>query len=266
MFNLGSYYLEFFVAVVSLSYGLCRINYDSRLVSLKDVEKMLDKKLTDIATKNCIIELKDLILEQSAALKIQEGQIIKLKEDLNSKEDRITVLESQVSVIQNTVNILKRVSDDNEQYSRRLCLRINGIKPVEKKEENANDCLTTVKNVIKELGAEVPNACIDRAHRVGKKYKDSKGKFQQTMIVRFTTWRHRTAVYNARKRQTKYSVRLDLTKKRLELLMMARRYLEDKPSERVDFVFSDVNCRTMAKLSDGTFREFSNIEDFHKIV
>ena len=179
--------------IVRLSFGkfwFMSIHLRSRsgMASLTDVENMLDKSLGGLATKACITELKDLILEQSAALKIQENEIRKLKEEVKSKDDMITVLESQVSVIQNTMNILKRASDDNEQYSRRLCIRINGIKPVEK--ETAEDCLTSVKKVIKELGADVPNTCIDRAHRIRKEYKDPKGESQHTMIVRFTTWRH----------------------------------------------------------------------------
>ena len=121
--------------------------------------------------------------------------------------------------------------------------------------------------MIKALNVHVPNECIDRAHRIGKIHEDDEGKQRQQIIVRFTTWRHRTAVYQARKNDNnkKYAIRLDLTKERLNLLKDAREILSGKDSPGIDFVFADVNCRIMAKLSDGSLKGFCNISEFETL-
>ena len=237
----------------------------SSSMNISDVENLLSKKLVDLATKDCINELKGLILAQDAKLKKQDEELTSLKQAFIEKEERVKILESQVSIIQNTVSLLKRESDESEQYSRRLCLRISGIKPAAK--ESANDCLNKVKEVIKSMKVQVPNECIDRAHRIGASYKDKEGKQQQSMIVRFTTWRHRTAVYKGRRNDTKknYGVRLDLTRERLNLLKAAREFLLEKDPPEIDFVFADVNCRIMAKLSDDSLKGFYSIEELKRL-
>ena len=42
-------------------------------------------------------------------------------------ESRVEILESDVAIIKQSNKLLERKTDDNEQYSRRMCLRINGI-------------------------------------------------------------------------------------------------------------------------------------------
>ena len=48
--------------------------------------------------------------------------------------------------------------------------------------------------------------------------KEECGKRYRQIIVRFTTWHHRTEVYRARKNSDKYRIRLDLTKERLKVM------------------------------------------------
>ena len=76
--------------------------------------------------------------------------------------------------------------------------------------------------------------CIDRAHRVSRT--------DDTVIVRFTTFRHRTMFYRKRKElKNGVKVHLDLTKARLDLLIKASKYV--KNLSNVDFVYADINCR-----------------------
>ena len=84
-------------------------------MSISEVEKLLDSKLKGVATKDCINELKELIIAQDEKIRLQEKEISTLKQDSTEKENRIKILESQVSIIQNSVNILKRDKDDSEQ-------------------------------------------------------------------------------------------------------------------------------------------------------
>ena len=132
--------------------------------------------------------------------------------------------------------------DNNEQYSRRLCLRINEIPLPEDGNESGEDCLDKVKQLISELpDIDIPEVVIDRAHRIGKFKTDENGKIiGKQVIVRFTTWRHRTLLYKNRKKLKDVRIYLDLTKKRLDLLKLASRKVEG--NENVSFAFSDLNC------------------------
>ena len=104
------------------------------------------------------------------------------------------------------MSVLECENEELEQYGRRLCLRIGGVPSVEI--ENSDDILDKVKSLITEFGCEIPDAVIDRAHRIGKGYKNKTRNVPcKSIIVRFSTFRHRNKLKNAK-------VRLDLTKKR----------------------------------------------------
>lgn len=102
--------------------------------------------------------------------------------------------------------------DDQEQYHRRLCLRIEGIPAAEQsKGDSAEQWLAKVKQMFEKVNASVPDNVIDKAHGIGNRHQ---------MTVRFTTWRNRTPVYRARKKpKSPYKIRLDLTKKRLNTVI-----------------------------------------------
>ena len=76
-----------------------------------------------------------------------------------------------------------------------------------------------VKDAISELN--VPNInldeVIDRAHRVGKKFTNlTTGQESHAIIVRFTSWRSRTAVYKKRDKKGRVRFYTDLTRHRQE--------------------------------------------------
>ena len=117
-------------------------------------------------------------------------------------------------------------------------------------------CLSC-KEVFTDKKFNIPENCMDRAHRIGNK-KVVDGVLSQIMIVRFTIWRYRTVISN------KYSIFLDLTIQRLNLLKRARDLVNG--NDKVDFVFADVNCRLTIKLKDGRFRFFDNFEALEKLI
>lgn len=226
-------------------------------------EKLEDLKST-LATKSDIDELKSLILEQGKIIANQQEEIKTLEEVYSKQNDRITVLESQVSVLQNSVKLLKRAEDNNEQYNRRTCLRIRGIAPA-KDEVNAS-CLLKVKDVLKETGIEVPDNEIDRAHRIGKPFVDQKGVQHHSVIVKFKSWNTRTDVYRARKKLKNHIISLDLTRNRMNLLNASRRFLADEGKDGgVSFVFADVNCNIVAKLTTGKLIFFETLEQLKSL-
>ena len=235
------------------------MSQDSYCKTIKDLQKYLNDKLDLLATKNCIDELKKIIDKQHDMLQEQKLRIDKL-------EERIDELEGEKSVSTTVSDALKQelliseeklvnALDDNEQYGRRLCLRISGIELDQN--ESADVCLSKCKEVFTDVKVNIPENCMDRAHRIGKK-KVVDGVLSQMMIVRFTTWRHRTEVYRARKNCNKYSIFLDLTTQRLNLLKRARDLVIG--DDKVDFVFADVNCRLTVKFKDGSFRFFEELE------
>ena len=61
-----------------------------------------------------------------------------------------------------------------------------------------------VKKLVNKAGFDIPDLNDDRAHRIGRR-KDKK----QEIIVKFTTFRHHTLLFRAR-RKLKNGVKLDV--------------------------------------------------------
>ena len=167
--------------------------------NLEAYQAYFDEKFSEIkeimATKDCIEKLHNTFKDQN---------------------EKIQILESKIAIMERHISVLQNNTDENEQYSRRLCLRINGSPPVpEGDNESSESCLEKVKNVFNDLGVDIPDVVIDRAHRIGRP-RSVKVKRVHQVIVRFTTWRHRTLVYRARKNCAMYKIKLDLTKKKVE--------------------------------------------------
>ena len=89
----------------------------------------------------------------------------------------------------------------------------------------------------------------------------------KSIIVRFTTFRHRTLFYRARKNLKSAKVKLDLTKSRFDLLKRANNHV--KEIRAINFCYADVNCRLRVKFHDekqediffSTFQELCDIID-----
>ena len=93
--------------------------------------------------------------------------------------------------------LVERRLGDSEQYSRRMCLRINNI-PYNG-HESEDECIKKVKDEIVKLGVQIADEDIDRAHRVGSPNdKEGKPTTKRQMIVKFKSFRTRTKVYKGR--------------------------------------------------------------------
>ena len=87
--------------------------------------------------------------------------------------------------------------DDNEQYSRRSCLRIHRIECSD--DERNDNVLERVKECYKEMNLLFQDENIDRVHRIGKTYTDENtGKKVKSIIVKFNSWKSRQQFHNAR--------------------------------------------------------------------
>ena len=130
--------------------------------------------------------------------------------------------------------------------------------------ESADDVLVKVKEIVRESNSKISLNSIDRAHRIGKAVTNSNGKESQSIIVRFTSFRERTAFYRARKNiDNGLSIRLDLTRKRYNLLKTARKESERIPS--VNYIYADINCRIKAKLMDDDEKFIESLADLKNL-
>ena len=228
--------------------------YAPKNATVEEITTLLDEKLSALKD-DIVIEVRDSIARLFEA---------KLKE----KDEKIEKLQSHVAMLQMHVMNLKQAHDEKleelEQYGRRLCLRIDGVP--HKEVETANEVLQTVKEKIDEVGADIPDVVIDRAHRVGAPFfDDSTHSKSQSIIVRFTTFRHRTLFYNKRKKLSKnVRIKLDLTKQRYNLLKYARERVENL--ENVKYVYADINCRLKVRMSDDKEYFFDSVDKLIDIV
>ena len=168
--------------------------------------RTMDKKIDELKTY-----LEERLTAQETNLKeLSKNLVEKLTSELTSElkiqTERINQLEDDKSLLQKQVLELKKeniknlvASEENEPYGRRLCLRIDGI-PTEKKESSEN-VLHKVTEMWTEAGIDIPNESVDRALRIGPSYTDKKSNVEcKSVIVRFTTFRHRAMVYRAKKK------------------------------------------------------------------
>ena len=159
----------------------------------EDSLKVLANLIKETVANVIIAELQSTIESNTAVIK-------ELQCSVKEKDKRIEDLEGKL--------------DDLEQYQRRQCLRIFGVK-----EEESEDSDKIVAEVSHKIGVEVQACDIDRSHRVGRRDGDR----PRPIIVKFVSYRKRSEVYR-NKRQLKGSgitVREDLTRQRHGLLREA---------------------------------------------
>ena len=207
-------------------------------------------------------ELKQLITEMKNTM-VTKDKFDELFKLLGEKDDKIAELEDRVKELENQANLYERRLDDLESYGRRQNLRIVGIPPpANGRKESADEVLEKVKDAI--VALDVPNInvdeVIDRAHRVGKKYRREGSNDEiHPIIVRFTSWRSRTAVYRKRQKQGATRFYTDLTKRRLDLKKLADARTKD--NEKVKFAFADVNNNIGLRLADDRMVYFNSKEE-----
>ena len=204
-----------------------------------------------------ILDVKSGLEGKATAKKLDE-----LTTEIRAKDLKIEVLESKVAILENAVNLLTLKCDDNEQYSRRCSLRINNI-PVPNGEETAEDVMVKVKEIVKESEADVPDHVIDRAHRVGRSVIHN-GERKQQVIVKFTTWHHRSNFYKNRKKLSSAKVYIDLTHTKFKLLKHCQEKVRE--SDVVEYIFADINCSLCAKLCNGQYKYFSSEQQLDIIL
>ena len=187
--------------------------------STKD-KKMVSKEISDYFTK--LVE--PLVTTQRLEeifVKLKEEIIERFEEKFTAQNLKIVDLEEKIALQEKKIENLSIKYDDNEQYSRRYCLRMHGLKY--EGNENQNDIVSKISECFSEIGLPYEEAEIDRVHRISKPYKnEGSGLTMKSIIIKFKLWRCRQDVYRNRPRrfengkkkpgENSFSVSLDLTK------------------------------------------------------
>ena len=189
---------------------------------------------------------------------------------IKEQSDKIERIDSDLNVARNALNIALQHCDDVEQYTRKYSVRIYGL-PVEKNE----NLLEKVKNCYDEVNISFNKDNIDRVHRIGReKFVAAKDVYVQPVILKFRYWNARYKFYRAIPKLTskkkpgghKFSVGLDLTKRRLDLLRKARERIDNENINGISFAFVDINCALGIRFDDGSIKFFNDDKSLQELL
>jgi regulator of replication initiation timing len=214
------------------------------------VERKLDeisRKLSDVLTKsdssfirdiikNMLTDMKDQILSSiTRRVEVLESQIFdknsetdKLKKQLESKQSEIEKLKEENQDLRNKFDreILssKMIANEQEQYSRKNNVRVQGVPEDEAKESSENCTKKTLQLLNAKMGLDIKDTDVGIAHRLGK-FKDGKNR---PVIVQFVRKQTKINIMSQTKKlkDTGIYINHDLTKLNNEVLASLR--LKDK--------------------------------------
>ena len=235
------------------------------------MRKMEDKfeELKNYFNEKLSSQERSLTCTFNALINDLKAEITKeIKSEVSKQHEKLV---SQNKMLQQQVSELGKLNFDNqakneelEQYGRHLCLCIDNI-PL-KNNKTSEDVLDSVKNLFELAEVNIFDMVVDRVHRIGRIYRDcTSNKNCKGIIVRFTTFRHRTMLYRVRSKLKGVKVRLDSTKSRYDLLNNANNHVKEIPTIR--FCYVNVNCRLKVKFtSENQDVFFSSMDELRGIT
>ena len=216
--------------------------------SKKEDEDSASSVSTDKIVKDILQELthndqyKSLL--QTVIENVIERKLAKISDELEKQEVKIFDLESQLEEQKAEMAAVKKAStesnrqveqlklqlNDQEQYSRRNCIRVFGIQ-----EEPNEDCTSKVITLAKNIGVTLLPTDIDRSHRVGK--SSSPTGPPRGIIVKFVHYGKRSELIKNRRKLkgTKVVIKEDLTAQNQQLLRATNAHEKVKTSWNKDF-------------------------------
>ena len=232
----------------------------SKMEVSNEYKNYFDKLVEPLPTKEFLI---DMIGKFKAEL------VEMFEEKLSAQNELINQLEAKVNTQAVVIKNLQIKSDDNESYMRRSCLRVHNVE-IEEGEDDKN-LEAKIEKCFQDINVVVGKEEIDRYHRIGKTYKNRKGKTVKSIIIKFKSWETREKVYKARPKnhieggkKPGFSISLDLTKRRYNLLKSARESIIGK--NNISYVFADRNCSLAIKFKNGTTNYFNSKEEMEKLI
>ena len=131
--------------------------------------------------------------------------------------DELRRLEQRVTDLETAKTALRDDSDAQEQYSRRNCLLVHGIR---EGQTDTSDAVLSLCN--SQLGLDLNRGHIDRSHRLGYRSETTTAAGSQPkprpVIVKLTSYETRKVIYTKKRKLkgTRYVVTENLTKRRAE--------------------------------------------------
>ena len=122
---------------------------------------------------------------------VVKGVLKGLQDRIDSVEKTNVELRTENRALSTKVETLEKQIEQAEQYSRRNCLRVSGLK-----EEASEDTDTLIMTLASTVGSEIQISDIDRSHRVGnpRQQRDR----PRDVIVKFSTYRSRQNFFKHR--------------------------------------------------------------------
>ena len=213
------------------------------------IDKLLQNKETLKIISTTILESDDFkAITEASRQEILEGVTF----DLNNLHTKYESMEEQNASLKATIKQLENGMDSLEQYSRRNCILIHGIK--EDAKEGTDELALGVFS--SKLHVNVSPEDLDRSHRIGRRIA---GK-SRPIIVKFKTYNKRKEVFSSKRvlKGTKVTLTESLTSRRLELLRQA------KNKETLQAAWTS-DGRIICLLNEGTTVVLENHDDLAKL-
>ena len=185
--------------------------------------------------------------------------ILAIQRDIRDLQREINI--SRIRLDRHDVKI-----DNNEQYSRRTSLKLLNV-PLRKKAKNS-DIMSDILKEFERLDIPIYEEDVDRCHRTGSTYTDSKGTLQKPVLIKFTSWKARDLLYKSRK-SSHFIVKPDITNRVENTLEFAKSEvskLNSLANTLVEYVFVDCNCKLMIRTKDGKFHGFNTEAEFNSLI
>jgi len=205
---------------------------NKRCESLESTVNVLQDKLTQA--------LASLDKSSSASKKVDEtaaATLSGISEELTVIKKELSQLKDDLATVTLSLQKQEESLDELEQYSRRNCLILHGVKEVPRE-----DLMKTVLGVFRDkLGIDLLPDKIDRVHRLGVRERNrtaaqmvQQGK--RAIIIRFVAYRDRDVIWRAKRKLKNTGILLteSLTAKRLKLLQQVKERYGQRNSWSLD--------------------------------
>ena len=214
--------------------------------SSKAIANMVTEALEDR-----LVSLEYQLSEKKTKSDELQDVIIELEHRVDSHEAQELCDAKRFKELNGRIEELEEIADDQEQYSRRTSVRINGVP------ESEGEAIISVINPV--FQAINCHPTINRIHRVGAPRKEGKGP--RPILCQFTTYPDKALVMKHRKSlndsMNHVFINEDLTRKRARVLYGARKLKKDKFIKdawsydgRLAIKDNKLKIHTIRKLSD----------------
>lgn len=194
---------------------------DSPIMPYPGMAPSLSLSISDDDVTRIALKLKSILSTEIESLVKQ-----KVAEEMAPLKEEILELRKFRSETINEVVSLKMKVDDQEQYSRRMCIRVTGIN-----ETNGEDTNKLVLDLATQMSVPLKPDDIDRSHRVGNA-RVGRNQRSRELIVKFTNYTSRLNFIKGRKRLrelgTNVYISEDLTKLRKNIYYECRQLVKAK--------------------------------------